>query len=127
MDNRREYYRHVLGAGRRLPAELNVAGTASRRGFIVDLAVGGLSMELPAMHAGEPMHGTCFISFTLSAVREPLVLPAELVHLRSTGTPVAGFRFLPFLDPKANAESQKRIWRYLLDEQRQQLNLRRTG
>jgi PilZ domain len=125
MDDRRDSYRHVLASRRRLSAELHVAGGRNLRGVIIDFSVGGLSVQMPRSPVEEPLEETWFISFSLSSSEKPLVLTAELVHLRATDPPVAGFRFLPLLDYKTQTEVEKRIWSYLLNEQR--LSLRRTG
>jgi hypothetical protein len=125
MDDRRENYRHVLVPRRRLPAELHVSGGSSLRGVVIEFSVGGLSVQLPAGSGRDNSQETWFISFALSPSEKPFIVTAELVHQLATDPPVAGFRFLPLLDYKAQAEVEKRIWSHLLNEQR--LSLRRTG
>ena len=125
MDDRREYYRHVLVPSRRLPAKLHIAGGADLSGVIIDFSIAGLSAQLPPVLASEQFRGTWFISLILSSSEKPLVLTAEMVHLRPTDPPVAGWRFLPSIDYNLHYEAEKRIWRYLVNEQR--LSLRRTG
>src|SRR5579859_810677 len=121
MVNRRDDYRQRLRSEGGIPVDLILPDGTLWAGSIVDLSVGGMSVQLPRQLPQQPPEGAederWFASFALFAGQPDVFLPAQLIHCQSLDSPVAGFHFLPPIDPRVAAEARKRIAAFLLAEQ----------
>ncbi len=127
MINRREAYRQAFESGRRPAVQVVLPGGATRAGTILDLSVGGLRAQLPGSLAAHLPARPWHVSFALAAEQPPVQLPAEHIHVQAQDPPAVGLHFLPLVDFRAQEEIEKRIWLYLLEEQRRERKLRRAG
>lgn len=120
MDNRRQHYRHVFGAGA-FPVEcLLVAGKYSAEVF--DLSVGGIGLRptepFPPLVPGQRLQ----VRFCLRPGMM-LSLLAEAIYQTRDLDPRVGLRFLPLDDPVAEESRDRTLWAFLLEEQRKKRRL----
>jgi len=126
MVNRRNYYRQPLLVRDGVPADLILPDGTLWRGTIVDLSVGGMSVLLPRQPPAALTEDRWFVSFALIADAPAVFLPARWIHCQSCDPPIGGFRFLPPIDPRADAEARTRIAAFLVEEQCRERRLRRA-
>jgi hypothetical protein len=122
MDNRRQDYRHALLPQLHLPVEVLCAAAASPVvGVIVNLSVGGMAVQVACeelhLAAGEP----CEVRFAVPEKQQNMTVQALVVHQSSTGDyQTYGLHFLPLANAETTENRETAIWRFLLDDQRQQ-------
>ncbi len=121
MKNQRHDYRHAftLGEGCRVEMMPERGSGTTLRGEIADLSVSGAGVRLDAAAALPPLHARLRVRFVLGT-DQPIALPAEVVHGAGLGAKVCGMRFLPMADLAATEARGKLVWKYLLQEQRRQ-------
>lgn len=117
MVNRRNYYRQPLRAAGGIPVDLILPDGTLWCGTIVDLSVAGMSVQLPRQPPDHLADDAWFTSFALAADQPEVFLPARLIHCQPDDPPIAGFRFLPPIDPRADQDARKRIAAFLVGEQ----------
>ena len=126
MANRRSYYRQPLSAREGVPVDLIQPDGTLWHGTIVELSVGGMSAQLPGQPPDDLAEDRWFVSFTLLADEPEVFLPARLIHCQAGDRPIAGFGFLPLIDPRADAEAKRRIAAFLVAAQCQERRQRRS-
>lgn len=116
MDNRRLDYRHPFADRHRSVLLFAAEGAGEVAAPLVDLSVGGMGLcwvdGVPP-----PSIGTRFRVRVELPGRGELELPAEVVHAQGEGR--LGLRFLPAGEPAAQEKRDKKLWSYLLEEQRE--------
>ncbi len=122
MENRRRDYRHRLAGPARVSAELTAASlSAPARGDVVDLSVTGMAIQIDStvgpLDAGTP----CVVHLVVANQRIDLTLPSVVVHHREgPAARTYGLHFPPLASAVANDNRERVLWRFLLEEQRQQ-------
>jgi c-di-GMP-binding flagellar brake protein YcgR len=126
MVNRRGYYRQALLASGAVPVDLIQPDGILWHGTMIELSVAGMSAQLPGQPPDDLAEDRWFVSFTLLANEPEVFLPARLIHCQAGDRPIAGFGFLPLIDPRADAEAKRRIAAFLLAAQCQERRQRRS-
>ncbi len=114
MDNRRQTYRHFFPVPERRPVEVR-AGAQSWRGELVNLSIEGLGLRLESRQP-LPAPGRCRVHVNLDA-ESPLTLDAEIVYRSDGPEPHCGMHFLPLADLSAGEARERRLAKFLIDEQ----------
>jgi hypothetical protein len=113
MVNRRQDYRHPFAPLERLHAGFTTSA-GQRPGQVVDLSLGGLAAELAA--DGPPLHPGDIVQVHLTlGPDQPLALRACITHGQDLRI---GCRFLSLADATAQSARERRLWNFLLQEQR---------
>jgi PilZ domain-containing protein len=114
MNNRRQTYRHFFATSERRPIEVR-AGARSWRGELVSLSIEGLGLRLDSAQP-LPAPGRCRVQFHLDA-EAPVSAEAEIVYRSDGAEPGCGVHFLPLADLNAGEARERRLAKFLIDEQ----------
>jgi c-di-GMP-binding flagellar brake protein YcgR len=119
MQNRRQFYRHSFAHPAHHPVRLRLLGhDEPLAGTMLNLSLGGLALRIEGETELEP--GTGMAEISLGPDQPPLTMPVELLHRDAHDPAIYGFRFLPRVDARAEEECERRVWSFLLREQRLQ-------
>jgi c-di-GMP-binding flagellar brake protein YcgR len=121
MENRRQDFRHAFPPPERRRVHLTAA-TGTATGEILDLSLGGMRVRLEPAGALKPRQ-RYRVQLSLTA-DEALALDAEVVHGRNDPENGCGLHFLPLVDLRASDARERRLWKFLLDEQLRQRRIR---
>lgn len=125
MENRRQDYRHAFPPPERRRVHLTAnTGTAKTgtMGEILDLSLGGMRVRLPESAAPLSPQQRYRVELSLAA-DEPLALDAEVVHGKNDPENGCGMHFLEVVDLGARAARERKLWKFLIDEQLRQRRL----
>lgn len=93
------------------------------RGEVLDLSLGGMRFRLPEATPALQPRERLQVSFCL-ADEEPFEVEAEVVYRQQEPVDCRGVRFLPLAEPSVSEARERRLWQFLLDEQRRARRLR---
>ena len=113
MDNRRQTYRHCFTPSEHHPVEL-ISSSQTLRGEVVNISIEGLGVRLTSSAS---LPGRCRVRLPLDA-EAPLTLDAEIVYRKDAAENHCGLHFLPLADLNAGAARERRLTRFVLEEQR---------
>jgi hypothetical protein len=121
MENRRQNYRLAIPPELRLSAALRPLGSDTELvGGVVNFSVGGLAVALDAGAALGPAV-PCTVRLALPGSPDGVLARASITHQQPSGPQqIFGLRFAPLLDPVANENRERLLWRFSLEEQRRQ-------
>jgi hypothetical protein len=89
-------------------------GTNSFAGEMVNLSLGGMCVKAQMETKVEQ---TWVATFSLELDSTPLSIPVQPVYARPDNQGYGGYRFVARADPRDWEEQERRIWRFLLNEQ----------
>jgi hypothetical protein len=117
MENRRLDYRHDFPPTRPVLVTLKtVMEGRAIEGDLIDLSISGMCVYASALRNEDAEKWT--ISLALEPDAPPLDVIAERIHRRDSDPARVGFRFLASDDQEKADEQERRIWKFLLDQQR---------
>jgi len=128
MNNRRADYRHPFEQSMRLPVRLDsIWRPVQISGAVRDLSLGGMSISLSETRVPLAVFQQCFAEIHVEEDKPVLRLSAAIVRVDSAhGVLRCGLQFLSSPEPAQNEVRQKRLWQYLLQQQRLALNRERS-
>jgi c-di-GMP-binding flagellar brake protein YcgR len=129
MNNRRADYRHCFEQTVRIPVRLDsIWRPAQIKGAVRDLSLGGMSISLSETRVPLAVFQQCFAEIHVEEDKPALRLSAAIVRVDSGhgGVLRCGLQFLSSPEPAQNEIRQKRLWQYLLQQQRLVLNRERS-
>jgi c-di-GMP-binding flagellar brake protein YcgR len=118
MDNRRKEYRHSFDVARPSAQLTRPGDELTLRGLVVSLSTGGMGVQFWPPISPDLPQGPWSVHLLLKHDEPPLHLWALLRHVQDSDGLLYGFQFLPPADQATWADSQRRIWAFLLEEQR---------
>lgn len=122
MDNRRECYRHPFPPDEPLPVKVeDPAHGKSWEGQLVDLSVTGMCVRVPVATPTALPAARATAKLYLDPAQS-LSVPVRLVHAQSKGPGLFGFEFIESVDPRTNEMREKKLWAFLLQQQRRERN-----
>jgi c-di-GMP-binding flagellar brake protein YcgR len=122
MDNRRECYRHPFDPDESMPVKVeDPAHNRSWEGQLVDLSVTGMCVRVPVPTPGTLPPARVTAKLFLDPA-QALSVPVRLVHAESKGPGLLGFEFIESVDPRTNEIREKKLWAFLLQQQRRARN-----
>ena len=124
MDNRRQYYRLDLAHAATLQVTLHLAKDGPGvHVAIVNLSIGGMCVRLE----GQPPNASRLYATLDFGRDEVLTVAVERVYSREDEPHCYGFRFLQPVLRHQQERQEHLIWKYLLEQQRQQRGSLRGG
>ena len=119
MRNRRQDYRHCFDDKRRLMVKLSsLDERESVIGEVVNLSIGGLCIQ------SDTLRGSKLDQWIATCMLEPGMPPVkalvEVVYASPSRPTAAGLHFVPSSDLTIQEERERKIWRFLLAEQRRE-------
>lgn len=120
MENRRECYRHPFPPEQALPVIVeDFAHGAAWQGQALDLSLTGMRIRIadpqPQPFSGRRANVRLFLD-----PAEALSLPIRVVHAEPRDPGVFGCEFVESIDPRTNERREKKLWAYLLQQQRRE-------
>ena len=117
MQNRRQHYRHEFAPTRRFVVRLESSeGESALQGEVINLSTGGVCVYAPALR--KQSAEKWLVTISLDPETAPLSIPVERVYTRDGDPACCGFRFVDTPDTQELEERERKIWRFLLVEQR---------
>jgi hypothetical protein len=119
MRNRRQDYRHSFDDKRRLMVKLSsIDDRDSVIGEVLNLSVGGLCVQ------AESLRGSKLDQWIATCMLEPGMPPVkalvELIYATPNSPKATGLHFVPTSDFSVQEERERKIWQFLLAEQRRE-------
>jgi hypothetical protein len=121
MRDRRQDFRHTFDLARRLMVQctsLRDREPGSVIGEILNISVGGLCIQAEAL--ASLGIDQWMASYVLEPGTQPVRAAVTRIYTGLTDPTVAGFQFLPTSNALAEEERERRIWRFLMAEQRRE-------
>jgi c-di-GMP-binding flagellar brake protein YcgR len=117
MQNRRRHYRHDFPPTRPVSVKLQSQdGSRTIEGDLIDLSIGGMCVYASALKNDTTENWSAIFQFETDA--NPFKVAAKRIRRHGNDPARCGFHFLAEDDPEKSDEQEKRIWRFLLAEQR---------
>ena len=130
MENRRNNYRHLFEKETAISVELYSPSTPEirLRGVMTNLSITGMAVNFPSASVVLKPEERFRAQFSLPNETDPILLDCEVVHPEADPKPREhGFRFLPLLNHREEESRQRKLWLFLLDEQRRAIQARRNA
>ena len=117
MENRRQDYRHIFRPHERRQVQMSAAAAGTLRGELLDLSLGGVRVRLPGGAPPLKPQERCRVQLEVDS-DQALLFDAEVIHREPDPEASCGLRFLPLVDVNAWELRERRLWKFLLEEQR---------
>lgn len=127
-ENRRHDYRHQFGKHERIRVELEAPRQKKTLfGFIVNLSLGGMLVELEDQSIALAKDEECRAHFSIPSDGRPVVFDAVVIRAQPlSGIVQHSFHFLPLADPVEEEKREKNLWQFLMEEQRRRSRILRS-
>jgi c-di-GMP-binding flagellar brake protein YcgR len=126
MENRRQYFRQAIAPRQNIAVLFRTLdGTSSFSAEIVNLSIGGMCIKGKIIETAPEKRWTA--SFILDEESPPLTIPVERVYAHDDERGRGGFQFLPRTRVRDQEEQERIIWRFLIEEQRNDRRLAREA
>ncbi len=135
MNERRQYARHVFRETDRPQVEVQAGSLGLFSGEVHNLSLGGLGTKLDItlfpLKAGKSssiiplvLETTVQVRLYLPQNNQHLTMDCQVVHGQDNNG-LWGLQILPLMDRPSEETRQKKLWRFLLEDQQRQIRLRR--